>query len=365
MKLTKILLLISFLIIFFTLTMYVYATEPEQQNEVPESPSSASSASIIIPLILNQPDSGWMYGFTYIKQNLGSQRDLFQGGLIYTQKEQLVCFTSLKNYLNGGKYLLWSQINYADWPDNFFGIGNEDPKKTGEKYTSNTKQFSTDFLWRIGDSLYFGPTVSFNWFDVYDKTNNGQLAQGNIIGSNGGNAAGIGLHLYQNNLDEGNFPTRGQTCDIILRFYNEAFGSSQEFSQFSTNYSKFLDLDSWGVIGINSRILLSNGDVPFQMMPSLGNSDIMRGIEPDKYCDLNLAAIQGEYRFPIYNRWSGVSFVALGDVADSINALKLDHFTWGFGVRYALDKDQTFKLRLDVGTAKDESAAYFGVQEAF
>lgn len=354
MRLFTTFILISVVLVF---SGSVCATELQEQNGEEES------ASMIIPVIMNGPDSGWVLGFIYMKQS--PERNLFQGGLMYSEKDQMACFAGIGHYLGDGKYLLKSQIAYSDSPNDFFGIGNEDPERTGEEYTLIAKMVSSGFLWRIKEDLYFGPYIACNSFEVEDKTAGGQLARDNICGSNGVDLVGLGLNLSQNKLDDSNNPKLGYAYDLILICYDDTLGSNEDFAQLSADFSRFYSLDKWGVIGINTQLLLSDGDVPFQMLPSLGNLDIMRGFEPNKYCDNNFFAIQGEYRFPIYKRWNGVTFVALGDVADSVSNLKLDNYTYGFGIRFALDQDQTFKLRLDVGCGKDETAAYFGLQEAF
>lgn len=348
----------SLVIIVLAFSVSVWATEPEEPKDEEES------ASIVIPIIMNGPDTGWVLGFIYMKQSSGPTNNLFQGGLMYSEEEQMSFFAGVDHYLSDGKYLLKSQIAYVDSPRDFYGVGNEDPDRTGEEYTSIAKLFSIGILQRIKDGLYFGPVIACNWFEVDQKTEGALLDRGNIYGSDGADAIGIGLNLSQNRLDDSNSPKQGYTYDLIFLSYDEAFGSTYDFSQFEADFSKFYSF-KWGTIGLNTKLIWSDGDVPFQMLPSLGNSKLMRGLEPNKYCDLNFFAIQGEYRFPIHKRWSGVTFVALGDVADSVSNLKLDDYTYGFGIRFALDQKQTFKLRLDIGCGKHESAAYFGLQEAF
>lgn len=345
-------------IIVLAFSVSVCATEPE------ESKGEEESASIVIPIIMNGPDTGWVLGFLYMKQSSGPTNNIFQGGLMYSEEEQMSVFAGVDHYLSDGKYLFKSQIAYSDSPSDFFGVGNEDPDRTGEEYTSIAKLLSIGILQRIKNGLYFGPIIACNWFEVDEKTEGALLDQGNIYGSDGADAIGLGINLSLNKLDDLNSPKQGYTYDLIFLSYDEALGSSHEFSQFKANFSKFYSLKR-GVIGLNTKFVWSDGDVPFQMLPSLGNSSIMRGLEPNKYCDLNFFAIQGEYRLPIYKRWNGVTFIALGDVADSVSNLNPDNYTYGFGIRYALDQNQTFKLRLDIGCGKNESAAYFGLQEAF
>ena len=50
----------------------------------------------------------------------------------------------------------------------------------------------------------------------------------------------------------------------------------------------------------------TGGDVPFRMLPLMGNENIMRGYYEGRYRDQHLAAMQGELRLRVWN-WIGAA----------------------------------------------------------
>jgi outer membrane translocation and assembly module TamA len=73
-----------------------------------------------------------------------------------------------------------------------------------------------------------------------------------------------------------------------------------------------------------------------------------------------LAATEVEYRFPIYKRFAGVVFAAMGSVTDRWSNGQTDYlrYTIGAGLRFALLPKDKIRLRFDVGLGKNTSAFY-------
>ena len=77
--------------------------------------------------------------------------------------------------------------------------------------------------------------------------------------------------------------------------------------------------------------------IPFQMLTTIGGNQLLRGIPSDLFRDNVMAALQGEYRFPIYKMLRGAVFASSGDVLNSndlmINRLKT---SYGAGIRFKI-----------------------------
>lgn len=344
-----------FLIGLMIFSSGIYAAESNPADD------QGGRDDFFLPVILYGSDTGLMAGFIYMNFPYSAPY-AWQTALLYTEKEQLQCSIGMQRTFKEGDYLFLSSISFSDWPSTFWGIGGKAPDGEEEDYTLVTQQASGSFLWRLGDGLYLGPTLAASRFSVEDLTADGQLVQGKIIGSDGADAVGLGLHLLRDRRDNAR---TGSAFDLKTLFYEESFGSSQTFRQLNAGYTRLIPVTASGVLAVNGRLTLSDGDVPFQLLPSLGSDRLMRGIETDHYRDRHFLAIQGEYRFPISGRWSGVTFLAFGNVADRAHDLNLEKIAGGGGVRYAMDASQRFKLRLDLGFNEDGSAVYFGLQDAF
>ena len=62
-----------------------------------------------------------------------------------------------------------------------------------------------------------------------------------------------------------------------------------------------------------------------------------------------------------------VAFVGVGDVAEHVDRFTFDGVksSFGFGIRYVLNKEEGLSFRVDIGFAKDSTGVYFTVNEAF
>jgi outer membrane translocation and assembly module TamA len=84
-------------------------------------------------------------------------------------------------------------------------------------------------------------------------------------------------------------------------------------------------------------------------------------------CALALTA-QSEYRFPIFWRFRGAVFAAVGnvggDAAELLQPADLKPAAGG-GIRFKLLKDQEVSMRFDVAVSLEGVQVYFSFNEAF
>ncbi len=323
-----------------------------------QSDEGFGKSYILFPLASSDSTTnGTAYGFLYLSRQLSA-------AALYNNNEYRMFYLFSNNYLDDGQFLVTSLFAYGKSNSTFYGIGNEDFSAPGEDYQGKTDQFGGGFFVRLTDGLYLGPTVSASRFSVSDVEAGGQLAQGTITGYNGSDAVGIGLELKSDQRDDPGFPTEGYLLDIKTLFYNPDFGSDLKFSQSSATYSQFIPVAMGGVWVLKGRIVYTHGeDIPFQMLPSLGEGDIMRGIEGKKDINRDLIAVASDYRFHITEPLTATIFVGLGDVANSFSEIQMDKFVKGFELRYNFLGP--FKLYLIRGYGKHDIASYVGINAWF
>ena len=93
------------------------------------------------------------------------------------------------------------------------------------------------------------------------------------------------------------------------------------------------------------------GDPPFYRLPNIGGISVLRGLYDGRFRDKTMAAVQAEYRFPIWKIVGGAVFAGVGEVAErpadlSLADLKL---AGGLGLRVTLDPKERINLRIDLG----------------
>jgi hypothetical protein len=364
-KMIKVLFTVTLLSFLFSYTVFgaegTTTVSEEKQNGL-----------VLIPIFAYAPETGTEGGCgIFYYDNSHSTRsdekiDTYNGLILYTEKNQILTSFGMNKYLNGDNYLLVSQIDLNRYPNKFYGIGPETGENMAENYTSKEITFKGSFGFKVNDSIYVGPYYHYSHFDVEDCQSNGLLTQGNIIGSSGTTASGIGIEFTWDKRNNQFYPDRGFFLNIRPVFYREEIGSSENFTIILEDYRKYISFKH-NVFALQQYMVLSDSSVPFQLMPQLGGSNIMRGWFEGRFRDQNCVIIQGEYRFPVYKRFSGVVFGSVGQVAPTLEAFSLDNFkvAEGIGIRYTMNESQKLNFRLDVGHSEDGVQMYIRVAEAF
>ncbi len=102
-------------------------------------------------------------------------------------------------------------------------------------------------------------------------------------------------------------------------------------------------------------------------MAKAGGEEMLRGYASNRYRDHHFVGSQAELRMPLYKRFGAVAFVGLGEVFREPADLQLDllKYSFGGGLRYAMNKSERLNIRLDYGIGRGTSSFYFSVTEAF
>ena len=115
-----------------------------------------------------------------------------------------------------------------------------------------------------------------------------------------------------------------------------------------------------------SEIAVGN-NVPFQLLPTIGGQDLVRGIRQNKFKNNTLFALQAELRIPIWRFLKAAVFGSIGDVYNYNNW----HWTtpkigYGVGLRACIHQAKT-NIRFDVARQNysNDWSFYFTVKEAF
>ena len=110
-------------------------------------------------------------------------------------------------------------------------------------------------------------------------------------------------------------------------------------------------------------------DIPIRSIASLGGADRMRGYYNGRYRDDHLMSLQAEYRVPVYKRFSAVGFAGVGDVTGRSSTISIRNmkYSYGGGLRFAVNKNEKLHIRLDYGFGKGKGNQGFYLQfgEAF
>lgn len=337
---------------------------------------------IIAPLVTNGPETSWAFGaasayiFRTDKSDTSLRASTFPIGILYTLNNQIIGGLGANIFFPKEAYIFRFESSFSKFPDKFWGLGNKTESREAqfEKYTFTQIFLNPQFYKKIKKNLFVG--IGYNLQTVFDintnlprnALNNTQLPESYFITDN---VVGIANNPYTNyftsgieaifNYDSRNnayIPDKGELIRLRFSQFYKFTLSDYNFVFFELDYRKFIKVGKKSTFGFNSYMMLTFGEVPFRNLPSLGGRNNMRGYYDGRFRDKKFFCFQGEYRFPIWWRFSGVGFLGFGRVANKLEDFvsngtnfSLDGFkiSFGGGLRFAILPKEKLNIRVDYG----------------
>jgi len=343
-------------IIFITLTTSLFAAEARPISE---------KGGVIFPIIFSTPETGVGYGFTTIAYQgtaySPAKNDIWQLIMFGTQKRQSLYALTLEKYYSDRK-LLASLFSNGD-NSKYYGIGQDSHLQDEEIYVQYIVNFRSSLLFDINSKFSFGPSIAIGRYDLLEVSENAALVDSELIGLNGTIVSGLGYTLHHDSRDNNIYPVDGQLFNFKQLFYQKAVGSDHDFSAVDIDYRSYHLIGLNEVLAMRFRSVLSGGQVPFQLKPRLD----IRGIYLGRYLDNNYLSVELEYRAPLIGRSKYTIFAGCGQVAEYIGDFTAEKIqsTYGFGLRYPMDRQGRVNLRVDLAFSREENFFYVNLMEAF
>jgi len=308
------------------------------------------------------------YYFRVLTDKLYTRPSSILTAITYTQNHQIMSEINTDIYSKNETYNLNSRIAYVKFPNKFYGIGNNTPEDAEEDFTSKTFSLKLNILKKMYSALRIGFQYEFEQNRIIRVERNGLLAQGDILGSQGGMVSGAGLMLNWDTRDNIFCPSSGSFYQLSTILFNHMLASDYNFSRYTIELRKYFSLFSSHILALQGYMNVITGDPPFEMMSLFGGRERMRGYFEGRYRDKDMIAFQIEYRIvPLWWRFGIVGFVGLGDVSNNIKNFEIKKFKYsiGCGLRYLFNLQEKINLRLDMGYGKNTSGIYITFGEAF
>jgi hypothetical protein len=262
---------------------------------------------------------------------------------------------------------VYGRVRAIHFPDRFFGIGPDSREEDEEPFTRQSIEgYVAAEVPVAGSRFRLGPRVEGKAEQILDVEDGGQLASGDIEGSTGYSGLGLGASFSRDTRDGPFWPSQGSLLMAWWVFYPPALSRNDGFGRGLAEARKFLPLGSGRTLGLAALGEWAHGDPPFTTLPRLGSTRFLRGYREGRYRDRLSWAGQAELRTPLWRRFSGTVFAAVGNVAPKLSALTDDapKLAGGVGVRFRLT-DQGANIRVDLAASEAGPAVYVLVLEAF
>ena len=311
-------------------------------------------------------------GGYYFPSNNMRKISSVSGSVIYTFRNQFMVNANPRFYANEGKCFINGNINLRYYPSFYFGIGNA--TTTYEiPYVSRSFHFSMQPGYFVNDNWQVGPYILLRGENVIKSSTfyDNQSVIYDQFGSVGWSPywlSGVGLFSTYDTRDNVFYPSKHSIfAKSSVINYAKILGSSYDFSSITFDLRHYIPIWLNHIIAWQMYFDARVGDnIPFQMLPSVGGSDNLRGFRERQYIDKIFSQLQVEYRVPIWNRLKATGFFSIGDVVDLEkqyhNAIKI---SYGGGLRFRLN-DARVHLRFDVAkTNYGNIEFYITATEAF
>ena len=311
------------------------------------------------------PETGYGLGIYTLALINGQQITVYGTGTMNRQYSVgVMADISFRN----GMYAIKGITEAGRFPSVVWDTGSSSPDDSAEAYTPQEVFLEIEFLRRLGKDWYTGPAFRFCSVDILETEEAGLLDSGRLYGSEGSFEAGFGWGVALDDRDSPFYPRRGSLFASRALFYPPVTADSGRYWSFDADYRRYMPFFHSTVLAMQAQLEATAGDVPFQSLPDLGGSEILRGLPRGRFSDNAAVAIQGELRFPLFRRFEGAAFISAGSVAPRVPDLPDTawHAAGGGGIRIVVDRENHITARLDAGFSEEgEIHIYFLVREAF
>jgi hypothetical protein len=163
-------------------------------------------------------------------------------------------------------------------------------------------------------------------------------------------------------------PTRGGLYRVAVTQFSDQDTGLFTFRQYQAEALQLIRLKGpdW-ILALHGWVVTSDvptgNEVPFYFLPSLGGATSLRSFSNYRFHDQNLALVNAESRWALFQHVDVAAFVDAGNVAGTFSDLNIAHTSVGAGLR--LHAEQSTFARLDVGHGSEGWHVYFRTSDVF
>ncbi len=344
-------------------------------NIPPDSTKQKRNTFIVLPLVLRSIETGWSFGVanTYTFNFKASDSTVRTSNLaalgLYSLRKQLVLALNGTVYFPKEHYILNLQVSFSNFPDKFWGLGPKSLDIQEENYSFEQFYFSPHLQRTIRKDLYIGLLCDFQKLFKIEYQPGGLFDKQDVIGRTPYQVSGLGGSITYDTRNHAFVPDKGEMLQVIVTHFGHHLGSDFRFTYAMLDARRFISIYKNQVLAIQGYGYFDlGGQMPLRNLATMGDTNLMRGYYSGRYRDVNQIAIQAEYRIPVWRRFGAVLFGGYGDVSDKVRNFDLTNlkYSYGAGLRIALNKKEKLNIRLDYGVGQgNNSGFYFQIGEAF
>lgn len=337
-----------------------------------DSAESRGNTLIPIPFYFYSPETESGFGalMSYLFRPDGTPDDRpssLTAIFVYTTKSQASLTLEGEVYLSGGRNRLRGAVGVSEFPNTFWGVGNDTPDDLEEDYTPRGGFAQIGVERRFAGVWYVGPNIKVFYREMAKTEADGLIDTRAVSGTEDGWVTSAGATLTRDSRDDTVYPRSGTLHVAELDVADGAIGSDHAYTRIALSSAVYTTPWSTHVLAARVTAQSVTANPPFDLLPGLGGDTLLRGYYAGRYRERNMVTAQIEYRLPVWRRIGAVLFAGAGQVAHDVDAFRADgiHASGGFGLRVLVSRAEGLNLRADIGTAETGSGFYLGIGEAF
>lgn len=329
---------------------------------------------IAFPVVARSIETDWSIGavasYTFhISKDTATRTSNLQALILYSLNKQLVTAATGTTYFPKEKYILNYQFSYSYFPDSFWGLGKNTPDSAKTPYTFQQYFAYLHLMRSLGHNLFVGVMYEQqNLLQVKHQPGD-LLDQEQVVGRDGYLISGLGASFTFDSRNNAFAPDKGYFAQIFFNHFDKIFGSDYNYTNFVIDLRMFKRIYKDQVLAVQLYDFNNFGkEVPLRSLASFGGANSMRGYYDGRYRDKEQLVLQAEYRVPLFWRFGAVGFADCGDVGHTMLDYQIKNlkYSFGAGLRLALDRKEKLNLRVDYGIGQGSNhGLYFQLGEAF
>jgi len=330
------------------------------------------------PTASYQPETslaGGVSGAFYFSSKKLNRISSINSNATYTLNNQFIISSTPKIFLTNSNWYIYSNISLKNYPDEYYGIGNT-IGNTSLPYTNSN--FSANFQpqYIFSDHFFIGASLTMRYEDASFTSmspNKQAIVNENLTFTNPGwnpyQQLSTGIVMAIDTRNNQFYPDNGTFIKGTISTSNSKLGSSYSLIESTLDIRKYIPLNNSHIIALQlfSAGVLGNEGIPFQLLPTLGGLDQLRGFRQGMYRDKLLVLSQAEYRLLLYKKWRAALFCSTGDVMNATNnQIEKVKIGYGVGLRYRINNARV-NLRVDIAknNYNNDLQLYITAAEAF
>lgn len=344
----------------------------------PADTTRLQPAIVMAPIVYFEPRTSFGFGFgarlLFKPRGAGPEvrtSNIPIGGS-YTLNNQLFFTSGYTIFFPEEKWLFRGNLNYIDFPQSFYGVGNFTTEDDRREITYQRLLVEPLLLRRVREDVFLGAGLRY---DVFFGTELLEATESLPAGTNlqdelGSTAVGGELAFSFDKRNNVINATEGLLVEITQGFFGRLLGGTHDFRLTKLDLRAYRRLAPRQVLGGQFFARYADGNAPVQELSGLGGRELLRGYPEERFRDRLAVFGQAEWRWQALRSIGLVGYAGLGRVAPDPGELSFSgmYYSLGTGLRVTIIPDEDINLRLDVARGLGPTPSwgfYLGLGEAF